>query len=111
MIAMTYGYVEGDALAAMQDAWDDRESFTCDELGGVDRYWSWVACDGELFTRRDAEELTRESLDDCFPSLAVCGIELLAGDIVESTAPLLFAECVDADIAMRLSEGDWREVQ
>lgn len=108
---MSYGYVEGEALAAMQAAWDDRESFTCDELGDVDRYWEWVARDGELFTRRGAEDLTRESLDECYPSLTVCGIELLAGDIVESTAPLLFAECVDADIAMRLSEGDWREVQ
>ena len=27
--------VEGDALEAMQDAWEDRWSFTRDELGGV----------------------------------------------------------------------------
>ena len=111
MITMSYGRVEGDALAAMQAAWDDRESFTCDELGGIASYWNWVARDGELFTRRNAEELTRESLDECFPSLTVCGIELLPGDIVENTVPLLFAECVDADILLRLDEGDWREVQ
>ena len=108
---MSYGRVEGDALAAMQAAWDERESFTPDELGGVDSYWEWVARDGELFTRRDAEELMRDSLDECFPPFTVCGIELLAGDIVECTAPLLFNECADADIAMRLDEGDWREVE
>lgn len=108
---MSYEYVEGDALEFMQDVWDDRESFTCDELGGVDSYWEWVARDGELFTRRGAEELTRESLDECFPSLTVCGIELLAGDIIESTAPLLFDECVDSDVYTRVCDGEWRYVE
>lgn len=111
MIAMTCGRVEGDALAAMQAMWDERDSFTPDELGGVESYWEWVARDGELFTRRDAEELTSESLDECFPSLTVCGIELLAGDIIESTAPLLFDECVNSDVYTRVCDGEWRYVE
>lgn len=106
-----WGQVHGDALKAMQAAWDERESFTPDELGGVESYWEWVSRDGTLFTRRTAEELTQESLDECFPSLTVCGVELLPGDIVECTAPLLFAECVDAYVYARVSEGEWRYVE
>lgn len=105
-----WGRVHGDALKTMQAAWDERDSFTPDELGGVESYWEWVSRDGTLFTRHRAEELTRESLDECFPSLTVCGVELLPGDIVERTAPLLFAECVDSDVYARVSEGEWRYV-
>lgn len=107
---MTYGRVEGDALAAMQAVWDERESFMPDELGGVDSYWEWVSRDGELFTRRDAEDLTRESLDGCFPPLTVFGNELLPGDIVARTAPLLFADCVDTYVYGRVCSGEWRYV-
>lgn len=105
-----YGRVCGDALDAMQAAWGERESFTPDELGGVASYWEYVSRDGTLFTRRMAEELTQESLDECLPSLTVCGIELLPGDIVERTAPLLFDECVDSDVYARVLEGEWRYV-
>ena len=111
VIAMSYGRVEGDALARMQAKWDERESFTPDELGGVDSYWECVSRDGELFTRLDVEELTSESLDECFPSLTVCGLEILAGEIIESTRPLLFAECVDSDVYMRVCDGEWRYVE
>ena len=108
---VSYGCVEGDALEAMQAAWDERESFTRDELGGIAPYWEWVSRAGYLFTRRDAEILTSESLDECYPSLTVGGVELLAGDIVEPTDPTLFAECVDSDIYMRISEGEWRPIE
>lgn len=108
---VSYGCVEGDALEAMQAAWNERDSFTRDELGGVAPYWEWVSRAGFLFTRRDAEILTSESLDECYPSLTVGGVELLAGDIVESTSPALFGECVDADVYMRISEGEWRPIE
>ena len=98
-------------MERMQAAWDERDSFTRDELGGVAPYWEWVSRAGFLFTRRDAEILTSESLDECFPSLTVYGVELLAGDIIESSAPALFAECVDGDIYMRISEGEWRPIE
>lgn len=72
---------------------------------------SGVSRAGYLFTRHDAEILTSESLDECYPSLTVGGVELLAGDIVESTDPTLFVECVDSDIYMRISEGEWRPIE
>lgn len=105
-----WGQVYGDALKTMQAMWDERESFTPDELGGVGSRWEWVSRDGTLFTRRMAEELTCDSLDECFPSLTVFGIELLPGDIVESTAPLLFADCVNTYVYGRVCSGEWRYV-
>ena len=105
-----YGRVCGDALERMQAAWGKRDSFTPDELGGVDSCWEWVSRDGTLFTRRNAEDLTSESLDECFPSLTVFGIELLPGDIVKCTAPLLFADCVDTYVYGCVCRGEWRYI-
>lgn len=108
---MSYGRVEGEALAAMQAAWDDRESFTRAELGDVARYWEWVARDGELFGQGDAAGLTCASLDDCYPPVVVNGIELPVGNLILRADRVLFDECVDADVADRLSRGEWREIQ
>lgn len=105
------GRVCGDALKAMQAVWKWRKSFARDELGGVESYWEWVARDGTLFTRRMAEELTCDALDECFPPLTVFGHELLPGDIVKCMVPALFSECVDTYISGRVCSAEWRYVE
>lgn len=43
--------VTGDALVAMQDVWDERESFTRAELGGAPDWAEYVDRDGAAWSR------------------------------------------------------------
>ena len=43
--------VTGEALEAMQDAWDERESFTRAELGGAPDWAEYVDRDGAAWSR------------------------------------------------------------
>lgn len=67
--------VEGDALEAMRAAWDDVDSFTRAELGGVPDWADYVDSDGALFSEGELEDMFADGLNDCYGVVYVCGYE------------------------------------
>lgn len=82
--------VEGDALEAMQDAWDDVYSFTRSELGGVPDWADYVNAEGELFTESELEDRFTDMLNECFDVVSVCGYECDAGRALKLLDPTAF---------------------
>ena len=82
--------VEGDALEAMQDAWDDVWSFTRSELGGAPDWADYVNAEGELFTESELEDRFAEELDDYWEPVSVCGYEYAAGRALREIDPVAF---------------------
>lgn len=102
--------VTGDALEAMQDAWDDRESFTRSELGGAPDWADYVDASGELFSDGFEDEY-REFLTDLYGMVSVCGYEYEAGAVLADVDPVAF-RCGMLDwVDMRVSDGDLRRIE
>ena len=102
--------VEGDALEAMQDAWDERESFTRAELGGAPDWADYVDEYGELFSDRFEDEYC-EMLTDVYGTVLVAGREFDAGAVVREMDPIAF-RCGMLDwVDGRVRDGDLRRIE
>lgn len=102
--------VTGDALEAMQDAWDDRESFTREELGGAPDWADYVDVAGELFPGDMGDEYC-EMLTDVYGTVLVAGFEFDAGAVVRKMDPIGF-RCGMLDwLDMRVQDGDLRCIE
>lgn len=102
--------VEGDALEAMQDAWDDVYSFTRSELGGVPDWADYVNVEGELFSDGFEDEY-REFLTELYGMVSVCGYEYEAGATLAEMDPVAF-RCGMLDwVDMRVQDGELRSIE
>lgn len=102
--------VTGDALEAMQDAWDDVCSFTRSELGGAPDWADYVDADGELFSDGFEDEY-RDFLSDVYGTILVAGYEFDAGAIVRAMDPIGF-RCGMLDwVDGRVQDGDLRRIE
>lgn len=102
--------VTGDALEAMQAAWDERESFTRDELGGAPDWADYVDEYGELFSDGFEDEYC-EMLTDVYGTVLVAGHEFDAGAIVRNMDPIAF-RCGMLDwVDGRVRDGDLRRIE
>lgn len=103
--------VTGDALEAMQDAWDDRESFTREELGGAPAWAEYVGADGELFSEDELRDAYKDMLTDLYGMVSVCGYEYEAGATLAEMDPTAF-RCGMLDwLDMCVGDGDLRRVE
>lgn len=103
--------VTGDALEAMQDVWDERESFTREELGGVPSWAEYVGSEGLLWSYGEACDMCEEELTDLYGMVTVCGLEYAAGAALRSLDPTAF-RCVFLDWeSERICSGVWRRVE
>ena len=103
--------VEGDALEAMQAAWDDRWSFTRDELGGAPEWADYVTVDGDLRTEGELEDEFTDQLDDCWEPVSVCGYEYAAGRTLREMDPIAFRESFLDWIDAQQRDGELRSVE
>ena len=95
--------VTGDALEAMQDAWDDVYTFTRSELGGAPDWADYVNEGGELFSE--------DELNDAYGTVLVAGFEFDAGAVVREMEPMGF-RCGMLDwVDMRVSDGELRSIE
>jgi hypothetical protein len=103
--------VEGDALEAMQEAWDDVQSFTRSELDGVPDWADYVNVEGELFTESELEDSFADGLDDCWGPVSVCGCEYDAGRVLREIDPVAF-RCGFLDwLDAQQSDGELRSIE
>ena len=103
--------VEGDALEAMQDAWDERDSFTRAELGGVPDWGDYVDESGELFSSGELEDVYQDDLGDFYGMVSVCGLEYDAGRVLREMDPIAFREGFLGWIDWRISDGELRSIE
>lgn len=103
--------VTGDALEAMQDAWDERESFTRTELGGAPEWANYVNEAGELFAESELEDTFSDGLDDCWEPVSVCGYEYPAGRVLRQIDPVVFRESFLDWLNAQQSGGELRSVE
>lgn len=103
--------VEGDALEAMQDAWDERDSFTRAELGGVPDWGDYVDESGELFSSGELEDVYQDDLGDCYGMVSVCGLEYDAARALREIDPIAFREGFLGWIDGRISDGELRSIE
>lgn len=82
--------VKGDALEAMQDVWNDVESFTRAELGGVPDWADYVDLEGRLWSNFEAQDMFADSLGDSYGTVSVCGYEFDAGYALRELDPTAF---------------------
>lgn len=103
--------VTGDALEAMQDEWDERDSFTRTELGGAPDWANYVNEAGELFTESELEDVFSDGLDDCWEPVSACGYEYPAGRALRQLDPVAF-RCGFLDwLDAQQSDGELRSVE
>lgn len=103
--------VTGDALEAMQDAWDERESFTRDELGGAPDWADYVDADGDLYSESELEDAFEGGLTDGYGTVSVCGYDYDAGSALRELDPTAF-RCGFLDwIDVRVCDGDLRSIE
>ena len=103
--------VEGDALEAMQDAWDDVYSFTRSELGDVPDWADYVNAEGELFTESELEDTFADGLNDCYGPVSVCGYEYDAGRVLREVDPVAFREGFLDWLDAQQSDGELRSIE
>lgn len=103
--------VEGDALEAMQDVWDDVYSFTRSELGGAPDWADYVNAEGELFTESELEDRFAEGLDDCCEPVSVCGFMFDAGRALRELDSIAFRESFLDWIDMQQRDGELRSIE
>lgn len=101
----------GDDLDFMQCAWDDRESFTRTELGGVPDWADYVDECGELFSESEFEDRFAEHLDDCWEPVSACGFEFGAGRVLRELDPIAFRESFLGWIDVLRRDGDLRRIE
>lgn len=103
--------VTGDALEAMQDVWDERESFTRTELGGAPDWADYVDESGELFSCGELKDAFENDLNECYGMVSVCGYEYEAGAVLREMDPIAF-RCGFSDwIDGRIGDGELRSVE
>lgn len=103
--------VEGDALEAMQDAWDERELFTRAELGGAPDWADYVDEAGELFSEDELNDAYENMLTDVYGTVLVAGFEFDAGAVVREMDPIAF-RCGMLDwVDGRVQDGDLRRIE
>lgn len=103
--------VTGDALEAMQAAWDDVDSFTRSELGGVPDWADYVTVDGDLRSENELEDEFSEQLDDCWEPVSVCGYEYCAGRALRELDPIAFRESFLDWIDAQQKDGELRSIE
>lgn len=103
--------VEGDALEAMQDAWDDVYSFTRSELGGAPDWADYVNWEGELFSESELEDRFAEWPDDCCEPVSVCGFTFDAGHTLRKLDPIAVRESFLGWIDMQQRDGELRSIE
>lgn len=103
--------VTGDALEAMQDVWDERESFTRTELGGAPDWADYVDESGELFSCGELKDAFENDLNERYDMVSVCGYEYEAGAVLREMDPIAF-RCGFSDwIDGRIGDGELRSVE
>nr|DAY09053.1 MAG TPA: hypothetical protein [Caudoviricetes sp.] len=103
--------VTGDALEAMQDVWDERESFTRLELGWVPSWAEYVGESGELFSRGELADAFENDLTGCYDMVSVCGYEYEAGRALRELDPTAF-RCGFLDwLSGRVQDGELRSIE
>lgn len=103
--------VTGDAFDFMTDAWDERESFTHDELGCTPDWADYVDADGQLFSERELEDSFEEGLSDSWGTVSVCGYEYDAGRALRELDPIAFRESFLDWIDAQQRDGELRSVE
>ena len=103
--------VTGDALEAMQDAWDDRESFTRPELGWVPEWAEYVGESGELFSRGELADAFENDLNECYDMVSVCGYEYEAGRALRELDPTAFRYGFLDWLSGRVQDGELRSIE
>ena len=103
--------VEGDALEAMQDAWDDRESFTRAELGGAPDWADYVDAGGALFSDSEMRARYEDYLNGVHGDVVICGALFEAGSARRELSPVTF-RCWFSDWeSERVVCGDLRRIE
>lgn len=103
--------VEGDALEAMQDAWDDVTTFTRSELGGVPDWADYVDQSGNLYSDSEARTAYEDELNDVHGDARICGELFAAGSALRELSPMTF-RCWFSDWESgRVEVGDWRRIE
>lgn len=103
--------VTGDALEAMQDAWDDVNMFTRSELGGAPDWADYVNEAGELFSENEMNDAYEDMLTDLYGTVSVAGFEFDAGAIVREMDSIGF-RCGMLDwVDGRIQDGDLRSIE
>lgn len=102
--------VTGDDLDFMQDAWDERESFTRAELGGAPDWADYVDAAGELFSDGFQDEY-RDFLTDVYGMVSVCGYEYDAGEVLADVDPIAFRCGMSDWVDGRVRDGDLRRIE
>lgn len=102
--------VTGDALEFMQYVWDDRESFTREELGGAPDWADYVDATGELLPDDEMRSRYEDELNDVHGDVMICGSSFAAGSALRELSPTTF-RCWFSDWeSERVSVGDLRYV-
>ena len=103
--------VTGDALEAMQDAWDDRESFTREELGGAPAWAEYVDAGGELFSDDEMRSRYEDELNDLYGDATICGALFAAGSAMRELSPVTFRCWFNDWETERVVLGDLRRIE
>lgn len=103
--------VTGDAFNFMMDAWDDRESFTHDELDCTPDWAGYVDADGQLFSDAEMRARYEDELNDVYGNVSICGELFAAGSAMRELSPTTF-RCWFCDWeSERVACGDLRRVE
>lgn len=103
--------VTGDAFNFMVNAWDERDSFTRDELGGAPDWADYVDKDGELLSESEMFDGYMASLNDMYDMVDVCGFLFEAGAVLCEMDPTAFRCGMLAWIDEREQDGELRRIE
>lgn len=93
--------VTGDALEAMQDAWDERWSFTRDELGGAPDWANFVDRDGTAYSIEALAEEWLQGTDE---------FDAGVRELMVALSPQLTTKAIIDSLEERVGAGDLRAV-
>lgn len=103
--------VTGDAFGAMVDAWDDVDSFTRSELGGVPDWAEYVNAGGTLFTEDELQDEFEAYLGECWGTVSVCEYEYDAGYALRGLDPIAFRGAFLDWIDAQQQDGELRSIE
>lgn len=103
--------VTGDALEAMQDAWESRETFARLELGGVPEWADYVDFGGQFWSDAEARDECEAELTDLYGTVAVCGFDYDAGAALRQLDPVAFRSAFVDWESERVASGAWRRIE
>lgn len=101
----------GDDLDFMQCAWDDRESFTRTELGGVPDWADYVDECGELFSDDEMRGCYEDELNGVYGDVVICGSPFAAGSALRELSPVTFRCWFNDWESERVVCGDLRRIE